>query len=103
VNGVERRAQRDIARAGLDDIPEFDYAIVATAAAAAAHGGAAEVRFHCAHGYGEFYLPAQTWLRGLRRGGQRALVRTIQERVADHHARKGIGSDRREYWKVVAL
>lgn len=100
MKGIERRAHLLIADCGLGGIPEFHCAVVAVGGAAAAHNGEAHVLFHCAHGYGEFYLPASTWLRHQGDDDFPALILT---KVAEHHAHKDIDTDRPEYNLVVTL
>lgn len=104
MRGIERRAERALIDCRMAEIDEFDYAICAVGGRAKAHPGAAEVLFHCAHGYGQFYVPEDVWRSGFSKRRIGALVKLIRSEVAAHHARHGIDTrDRREHWKVVAL
>ena len=104
MTGIERRAERALIDCRMAEIDEFDYAICAVGGRAKAHPGSAEVLFHCAHGYGEFYVPEELWRFGFSKRRVGGLVKRIRAEVAAHHARLGIDtSDRREFWKVVAL
>jgi hypothetical protein len=98
MTGTERRAQRILAGTLIDTIPEFAYAICAVGHRAPGNPDSAEVAFHCAHGYGLVNLPAKLWLKGGRR-----LQNAVLKAVAWDHIRRGVVTDIREHWMVVAL
>lgn len=98
MNGIERRAERLLISTGMTSIPEFRTAICAVGSRASANPGATEVLFHCAHGYGEIYMPTVTWKRM-----NDQTRRTMRRAVAEEHKRHGLVSDVPEFNAVVLL
>lgn len=100
MKGTERRAERLVLGVGFDSSdPRWNTAVFAVGTTAEpAHPGAAEVAYHCAHGYGIVFMRATIW----RRHDERA-AKALLRAVADDHKRRGLVSDVPEFDAVVTL